>query len=124
MSISKYISKYYNSDWWNSLELSASDNDIVVYFKILVQWEKWKLKTFKIEDEYDTGVFELLKQVDWIDDYYISSFNKELNGLSKIDLDNWKITWEVIMKDDWKFSEGDEFYVIFPMKLKSMEWLI
>ena len=125
LDVNKYISSSYKGEWKKSLTLSASDEKPIVYFKIEIKWKSWKLQQFDIEDTYDQNTFEIVKEANGIEKYYIDEItnksDEEYKYVSEGTFENWKITWNVKM-EKWNFSKNNVYSIIFPMKLKAMEW--
>ena len=125
LSVDKFISTSVNWWWKTNLTLNASDEYPIVYFKIDVKWDSWKLQEFVIEDVYDQDTFDFVKQADWIDNYYVDKItnkdNEDYKYVSSMNFDNWKIVWTVKM-EKWYFTKGNVYSIIFPMKLKALSW--
>ena len=125
LSVDKYISTSVNWWWKTTLTLNASDEYPIVYFKIDVKWDSWKLQEFVIEDVYDQDTFDFVKQADWIDNYYVDKItnksDEDYKYVSSMTFENWKIIWTVKM-EKWYFTKGNVYSIIFPMKLKALSW--
>ena len=46
---------------------------------------------------------------------------KDYDFSSSMKFENWQIVWNVKM-NEWSFSKGNVYYIIFPMKIKTTSW--